>query len=95
MKGYAYGVLHISPSQIDDYSIADLWLAYVGYMRHENLRRRVDWEIARFAMSPHIQKKDRDKIRFPWEHEIKQTVLTSRAIAEFKKRRPHWFNKNG
>lgn len=64
-------------------------------MLNENLRRRVDWEIARYTISPHIEKKNRDKMVFPWEKESgsKQTTWTKEKIEQFKKLKPKWFDK--
>ena len=52
-------------------------------MRDASLKRRVDYEIARFAMMIHIPEKDRNKIIFPWEKN--ESKWTKEKIEEYKK----------
>jgi len=47
--GFAYGNIHISPINIDDWAMSDLWIAYLGYWKNENLRSRVSWETSRYV----------------------------------------------
>lgn len=93
IKGFAFGVKNISPSELNEWSILDLWYSYIGYWNNENLRSRVTWENSRYVSYIILKgagdkklKKPIDLMRFPWEKDIQDAGRwTKNKIEQYKK----------
>jgi len=80
--------------------MSDLWIAYLGYWKNENLRSRVSWETSRYVSFVTLKsagdkrlKKPTDLMRFPWEDIISKTTWTKEKLQAMKKLKPNWFNE--
>lgn len=104
IKGVCFGVLQIKPIELNQYSISDIWDAYLGYWNIEKLKKREEWEIARWVgyLSNGNWKKGtkvKDLGTFEWEKGqagMKGTsgnAWTKAEIEELKKTHPMF--KNG
>ena len=99
-----YGVLRFTPSQANEYSLSDIWSAYIGYWRNENLKERGEWErtrwLAFYTVAPHSKKirKVKDLVTFDWE--IDKSLKGTRAnpwtrseLEELRKTHPFYKKK--
>jgi hypothetical protein len=67
--------LTLTHSDLNEYSLNDIWAAYCGYWLNESLKERGEWERARYVafstLAPHSKsfKKPKDLGLFPWEYD--------------------------
>ena len=79
--------------------MSDLWMAYVGFWKNENLKSRVIWETARYISYTSYKSAGEKKLRkpmdlmvFPWEEKLSKTSWTASKLDAMKKLKPKWFN---
>ncbi len=84
------GELQMTPDEMNMFDWRELMIKIDGYYNSVNNQYRLSWEQTRFiafnAMLPYVGKhkslKPNDLIKFPWDHNFKQRVLTERDYQE-------------
>tara|TARA_R110000796_G_scaffold57239_1_gene132132 strand:- start:75 stop:314 length:240 start_codon:yes stop_codon:yes gene_type:complete len=79
--------------------MSDLWIAYLGFWKNENLKSRVLWETSRYisfvtlkSVGDKKMKNPMDLMLFPWEEKLSRTNWTASKLDALKKLKPKWFN---
>jgi len=73
-------VLQVLPSQLEEYTLQDIELAYVGHLRSNKYAEQQAWERARliayYSLQPHTKKltKPQQLLKFDWEKEGKVNI---------------------
>ena len=99
-------MLLLTPSQLDDYDLSDIWHSYLGYWRNQRIKERSDWERARwiafYTVAPHSKKitKVKDIIEFDWEIDksikgTKANPWTKEELDKLRETHPFYKKKNG
>ncbi len=104
IRGFVLGALKQSPLCLNNYTMVEIWDAYVGHRLNENINARSMWETARLisyvtlkSQGQKSMKRPQDLMKFEWEEQsgkkgTKSNPYTKAEIEQIKKLKPNWFN---
>lgn len=104
IRGFGLGVLLQTPSELEKYTLVELYDAYIGNRLNENIKARTHWETARLisyitlkSQGQKTMKRPQDLMKFEWEEVqgekgTKANPYTKEDFEQLKKLKPNWFN---